>query len=755
MNSGSTVTQESTPGAVSLAEVMRNVFQRRKKLVVFTTLLFVLLGYFVITFATPKYTAEAQVIVENDEVPYTRTGVMQAAPPPRPVDERDVRSQVEVIRSHDLALKVLRKLNLIGTREFDPLKKGIGPIGRLLIKFGFKPDPRKLTPEQRALTVWNKRLKVYSLPKTRIIVIEFSSVSPKTAAAVANALAEAYVEQTRSTQLQRTTEAREWLKQQIEKLRQKVVEAEKKVEAYRARAGLFQGTQAKLHNQQLSELAAQLVKVTAERSQAEAKAKAIRELLKKGDVEKSVDVLRSPLIQRLREQQVRIRRRLAELSAIYLDNHPRVKAVRKELSDLKRQINMEARKIAEALEQQAKIAAAREAELRARMAKFKSQVSAASLDEVKLRELEREAKAQRALLESFLARYSDAMTRDAKQSLPSKARIITRAMEPAMPSFPRKGPILLLSTLAGLMLGFGLAFVLEMMSAASRPVAAQIPARSAALMHPATIEGAAAQPQQAAPAFAPGESDPVAAAAAAPFTPAEKKAGAAAQAGALSATPGERAERERGDERPAAAAAAQMQHWHENLNLQVMASAVLPGMPEDGAELVLSTARLLAARHRVMLLDASGPRSPFNRLTGYRGLSELLVGKAEFAEIVHSDSEVRRLHVVPSGQDDFADGRLHGETMRHLLQALRENYEIVLLFEGEPRYPLRREESVLPHAEGVALFVPAAMAGVAESLRSALMQGGVREVAVVSHDAKSAASWENAEPVQARSDVVA
>ncbi len=729
MNTDHVTGADVNAGAVSLAEVFRGVITRRKKLVLFTTLLFMLAGFLVITFATPKYTAISQVIVENEDTPYTRTGVAGAPVAPRQVNVLDVQSQVEVIRSHDLALKVLRRLKLIGTPEFDPLKKGIGPLGQLLITLGFKADPRKQTPEQRALSVWEKRLKVYNLPKTRVIVIEFSSSSPKIAAAVANALAEAYVEQTRDTQLQRTNEAREWLKREIDKLRQKVVEAEKKVENYRARAGLFQGTQAKLHNQQLSELAAQLVRVTAERSQAEAKARAIRELLRKGEVEKSADVLRSPLIQRLREQQVRIRRRLAELSAIYLDNHPRVKAVRKELADLKRQINTEARKIAESLEQQAKIAAAREAELRARMAKFKTKVSAAQRDEVKLRELEREAKAQRALLESFLVRYTDAMTRDAKQSLPSKARVIARAMEPALPSFPRKGPIMLLSTIAGLMLGLGLAFVLEIMAAASQPMVARPSATPA--MATASTSPAAAMAAQSAPAT------PSATGTAAPQPAMQTPSAPSAftiDRGDPPQTP------------PAQAAARLVKDWHENHGAQLVAMATLSESPAEGAEHALAAARALAESWRVMLLDVAGVDSPFNKMWSARGISDLLAGQAGFADIVHPDTRARRLHVVGSGGQGFDDGRLHGDTMRHLLQALRENYDIVLMHEGAPRFPLRARESVLPLAEGVVLFTSPALAGAMDSLKTALNQAGVSLVASIPLDVQAPALREGASP---------
>ncbi len=746
-------------GAVGLGDILRGILQRRKKLVVVTTLLFTLLGLLFITLATPQYTAASRVLVQYEDTPYTRAGIAQAPAQVPQLNEQDVRSQVEIIRSNDLALKVLRKLNLIGTPEFDPLRRGLGPLSRLKIMLGFRADPRRMTPEQRALVEWHRRLKVYPLPKTRVIVIQFSSSSPQTAARVANALAEFYVEQTRANQLARTGEARKWLKEQIEKLRRKVVEAEKAVEAYRARAGLFKGTQAKLYNQQLSELSAQLVRAEAERSSAEARAKAIRELLKKGDVEKSAEVLRSPLIQRLREQQVQLKRQLAELSTTYLDNHPRVRAVKKALADLKRQINAEARKIAESLEQTARIAAAREAELRKRLAKLKGQVSTAQQDEVKLRELEREAKAQRSLLESFLARYTDAATRQDGQALPRMARIIGRALPPAAPSFPRKGPIMLLAVLAGLILGLGLAFVLEVMAAvreveekavapASAAPGGAAPAMSpAAPVPPGPMPGAVTAQPMVQPASSPyppphpqANMAGVSGAAAQPQVSPQQQAGTiATNAGSASATPASppgatttaAAPPPTGLPEMAAAVSRRVAEWHEAANTQLVAITSLLESPGEANAQVIAAARDLAARYRVALLHVD-PESVLPGQPHAPGLFELLRGSASFADVVRVDPLQARLHLVAAGNTQALPGDgFDSLKMRQLLQALRENYEIVLLNEGFPRFPVQKTHSVLPLAEAAVILAADEARGMAETLRDTLLKAGLKQVAVI------------------------
>ena len=181
----------------------------------------------------------------------------------------------------------------------------------------------------------------------------------------------------------------------------------------------------------------------------------------------SAAVLNSPLIQRLREQQVLLQRSVAELSSTYLDNHPRLIAARRELQDLNRQVRAEAMKVVAGLEQEAKIAASREASLRESLDSLKTRVGESNVDEVKLRALEREATANRNLLESFLNKFSDASARQEVLAQPGIARVISRADPPTEPSFPKAGPIILLASLGGFTIGLGIAFMAEVMKGAS------------------------------------------------------------------------------------------------------------------------------------------------------------------------------------------------------------------------------------------------------------------------------------------------
>ncbi|MEM8685898.1 MAG: exopolysaccharide transport family protein [Pseudomonadota bacterium] len=450
--------------AVDLSAVFKGMWHRKKLM---GTIIFCVVAaavLFVAT-ATPKFTATAKVLLEAPTTSYRDPDLgpnqVRGA---RAVSDQDVYSQVEVIESRDLAARVAKTLNLSARSEFDPRSTNIGPVKAMLIGLGLSSDPRLQTNEQRVLDKFADKLKAFPVVKSKVIQVEFSSKRPRTAAEVANTLAELYVTSTREVQLDDTRRASGWLSEQIAQLRNEVSRSEAAVEEYRARAGLVQGRSESttLAQDELSELNRQIALAAAGRAEAVAKAEAIRKLLKeRGTVAASNDVTASNLIQRLREQEIALTRRLADLSTTYLSNHPRILSVRQEINDVRREIRVEALKIVEGLEQQAKVASARESSLRASMNELKTTASVNKQDEVKLRALEREAKANREQLEALLKRLSDASARQDIYAQPARARIISRAAVPSQPSFPKKGPILMIATGGAIAIALLAAFLVE------------------------------------------------------------------------------------------------------------------------------------------------------------------------------------------------------------------------------------------------------------------------------------------------------
>ncbi len=381
------------------------------------------------------------------------------------VDQEAVTSQAQLILSRDLAKQVIAKLKLNEMPEFDPALSGVSLVKSLLGFLGVIRNPLSMSPEERVLEAYYDRLSVYPVEKSRVIVIDFLSENPELAARVANAIADAYLERQQVAKQDQARSASTWLSGEIDQLRKKVADAEAKVEAFRAKSNLLVGpNNTTLSSQQLADLNTQLATARAQKADAGARASLIRSMLKSGEPIESSDILNSELIRRLSEQRVTLRAQLAEQSSSLLDNHPRIKELKAQISDLDQQIRKEAETIARSLENDAKLADAKVESQLATFDQLKSQAATTNEDDVRLRALERDAKSQRDLLESYLAKYHEASARDTIASAPPDARVISRATVSNVPAYPKKLPTVLIASLATMVLCSGLVLTRELLA---------------------------------------------------------------------------------------------------------------------------------------------------------------------------------------------------------------------------------------------------------------------------------------------------
>ncbi|MEZ5875695.1 MAG: GumC family protein [Hyphomicrobiales bacterium] len=412
-----------------------------------------------LTMVRPLYTSEARILIQNEDSAFTRpTSEQGRAEVVSVLDEQAVQSQVQVLTSRDLILQVVRDLDLTNNAAFAK-DAGQTLLRQMLVRFGlWRGTPE--SEEERAANALADHLDVFQLNKSSVIAVEYTSGDPTLAAEIANKLADVYIGWQREAKIAQTKDATAWLKDQIEVLRKATAESEEAVEKFRASEGLYAGSNnVTLNAQQLSELNSQLILAEAQESEARARAKLIKQMLAdKGDIDATPEVLKSQLIINLIEQRVQVQRSLAELSATLLPSHPRIQQLKSELADVRQQIRDEAAKVVKSLENEAQVAAAREASLRASLNAAKTKSAGLSDAEIKLRALEREAKANRDLLESYLARYQDASARHDMGAVPAQAAIVSRAHASVLPSFPKRGPLSLLVMAATLLLA--LAYVL-------------------------------------------------------------------------------------------------------------------------------------------------------------------------------------------------------------------------------------------------------------------------------------------------------
>jgi len=627
---------------------------RKRRWIVIPTVLAAVLSITAVNLVTPRYKSEARILVDGRENVFLRPNG-ERNEERTSLDAEAVTSQVQLMLSRDLAREIIKKNKLASRPEFDPVLQGVSPLKLLLPLLGIGRDPFSLTPEERVLDAYYDRFTAYAVDKSRVIVIEFQSSDPDLAARVANSIAEGYLVLQQNARQEQAKAASQWLSGEIDNLRKKVSEAESRVEDFRSKSSLFVGTNnTTLSNQQMGELNTQLNNARALKSDAESKARLIREMLQSGKPIESSEVVNSELIRRLSEQRVTLRGQLAEQSSTLLDNHPRIKELKAQLADLDRQIRDEASKLSRSLDNDARIASGRVEGLSASLEQLKMQATSTNGNDVQLRALEREAKAQRDLLESYLAKYREANTRENIDAAPADGRIISRASVSNVPAYPKKLPVALIATLATLMLSAGAIVTGELLRMTAPRAVAVFGSAPAPFPVPAATEVAVADRE---PTFdevipeAPGVSLTEVAPGIAPeLTEIEDLAG---------------------DLRNAGAAASK---------LTILGTA----SGESITLTALTLARLLARDARVVVVDlsASSPTIAADSVDpAAPGLAELMLGEASFSQVITRD-RLSRVHLVSAGRPGFDRALLQSPRLTLAIDALLRVYDHVLLDAG-------------------------------------------------------------------------
>lgn len=614
-------------GDLDLRVIWQALVDKRKWVLVPTAVVFVL-SLVAVNMITPRYKSEARILIDGRENVFLRP-TLERSEERAALDDAAVTSQVQLLLSRDLALEVIRKNGLDKLPEFDPVLNGISPLRSLLSLIGIGRDPFRMTPEERVLGAYYERLTAYAVDKSRVMVIEFQSRDPKLAARVANSIADGYLVMQQAARQDQARAAGEWLSGEIDSLRKKVAESEDRVEAFRSKSNLFIGTNnTTLSNQQLGELNTQLNNARAQKADAEARARSIRDMLGSGRSIEASEVLNSDLVRRLSEQRVMLRAQLAEQSSTLMELHPRIKELKAQIADLDRQIREEALKLSRAFENDARIAGARMDSLSASLDQLKVHATSSNGEEVQLRALEREAKAQRDLLETYLAKYREATTRESIDSAPADGRIISRAIVSNTPAYPKKFPIVLIATLITVMLTGGYIATAELLRMAAPWDAPQDAAFAA---EPCAAPQPALQP---APQLAP--------------QPVRSQVGQLADA--LRAS-GERSRK---------------------------ITLIGAGTAEGVSHTALALARRLARDSKVLLIGLSPATADAASQTP--GLSDLARGVASFGQIINRDTR-SPLHVIGAGiQPDRTLLTLPRVVMA--LDALMQTYDHVVLDAG-------------------------------------------------------------------------
>lgn len=490
------------PGEVpnELWEWLR-LLNRRKALIVGCGLVAVALMALIIAQATPMYKASARLLLDTRTFKVVSTEAALSG-----VDTMNlgaIQSELEVIQSEFLIGRVIDKLGLANNPDFNGTKppgfidSAFAPLRELwstgistLLAPTPKPQPPAAQPactsrpaeesdprRRSAIGAVSGGLSVTLLGLTFVILITVESPDGTMSARIANAIAEAYLADQIDTKNEANRRATEWLEQRLAELRRNLQVAEEAVASYRRDKGLAGSPEGAVSTQTLSDLNGKYVGARIER---EARLVALSKAsLNPGEIANIAEVAGNTTLAALRVQDVELTRKMAELSSLLGDNHPKIVQARNELATLAVRAELDAAK-------------AEEDELKELVDKAAVVSGTASQYEAGQKQLEREAQSNRTLYESFLGRFKE--LREQQDIQRADARILAYAHPSGRPSSPNYKTGLMAAFVIGCLLGMAGAAAAEKLDRVFRSAAQVEDATGVGVLGMVPeVEGAASQ----------------------------------------------------------------------------------------------------------------------------------------------------------------------------------------------------------------------------------------------------------------------
>jgi len=458
----------------SLRDYLRQL--RRNWRILFGTVVLVTgLTMLVLFQLTPRFMSTVVLVMEP---PKSKVAGIESVYTTGQLTLEALQSERQIIRSRTVARKVVERLELAKDPEFNPALREAslfaGAEAWISSLIGSKETDTMSAEAKQALARVRLTdalltvLTVEAIPRSNLLDVSVTSPDAEKATKIANSVAEVYLVEQVAAKFREAERATVWLRERIAKLRAATEKADSAVEAYRAKFGLIRGTDDKeITNSQIAQLSTQLINARTKRAAEEARLAQIEKLLKsRRGVDSATAVLTSPIIQRLSERETELIGRLAEQSAVFGPKHPKILAIRAEMGDLRRKIYLEVRKIVNRVRGEVAVARAHETALRQKLTELEGKVGVSNQKSVRLHALEREAKANRALLENVLARHKEALAQQGIQN--ANVRIVSYASVPVSPYFPKKRLLAGLAFFASLVVGIGLIALRESLDAVFR-----------------------------------------------------------------------------------------------------------------------------------------------------------------------------------------------------------------------------------------------------------------------------------------------
>jgi len=451
---------EQEPATRDLLEYWRAI-SKRKWSILGLTLLVAILTYLVVSSMRPQYRGSATILIEQGkakvvsiEEVYSQTSAQREY----------YQTQTEILRSEDLARKVVARLKLAAHPHFDPRQAQPSWISRLTGGGGQAGAITEDVATRAAVQKFRTALQVQLIRGSQLAQLSFVSYDRELAARVPNTLAETYIESDLDARMAMTQKAAEWLRERMTELRGKLDASERALQDYRDRERIVDAKGLALSgaSRQLDELTRSVVEARQKRAEAES-AYSMVEQIKTGKLQANYEsvpaVLKSPLVQRMKELEFESEKRLGDAAKRYGPEHPRLIQAKTELEAAKEGTRKQIEVVVQGLSKEYEVARSSEQAVERALAQSKADIQGFNRKEFQLGVLEREVQQNRNLYDMFVNRLKETSATGDLQS--TVARVIDSASVPSGAFAPDRNRAVMIATVMTLLLSALLALLLD------------------------------------------------------------------------------------------------------------------------------------------------------------------------------------------------------------------------------------------------------------------------------------------------------
>jgi succinoglycan biosynthesis transport protein ExoP len=409
--------------------------------------------------STPKYTAVAKVMLDTRKEQVTNVESVLSG---LAVDSPAVDTEVEVLRSRQLAERVVKSLKLDKDPEFNhEIDAGGLRSAKLAVQraMGAQTAPEaadSLTAQKQHEKIVDTVLAGLDVRRaglTYVIDVAYESADPAKAAVIANKFAELYLLEQLEAKFDATRQATQWLNSRLGELRSQVLNDEAAVQQYKIANNLMSASGTNLTEQEISNYNTSLAGARAQVAEDQARLRTAQAQLSKGSTGDDVgEALSSPVIGELRKQRAEVSGQVADLQGRYGDRHPEMLKAKRQLDDIDAQIEQEISRIISNLQAKVQVSATRASAIAGSLGSAHGALANNNRAMVRLNELSRSAEASRTLYESYLNRFKETTSQQGLEQ--SDSRVVSKAKIPTRQSSPNVG----LNLAAGAALGLIMAF---------------------------------------------------------------------------------------------------------------------------------------------------------------------------------------------------------------------------------------------------------------------------------------------------------